>query len=93
MNAVIQLPVKPRDAAAVREATLGETVSHSVRRYLDDLGACEADDLYALFLRELELPLLREVMAWADGNQSRAAQTLGLSRATLRKKLHSHGLL
>lgn len=93
MNAVIQLPVKPRDNTTVREATLAESVGHSVRRYLEDLGACEADDLYALFLREMELPLLREVMAWADGNQSRAAATLGLSRATLRKKLHAHGLL
>lgn len=93
MNAVVHLPLKPRNVDAVRETTLAECMALSVRRYLDDLGTSEANDLYALFLGEMELPLLREVMAWADGNQSRAAQTLGMSRATLRKKLTTHGLL
>ena len=93
MNAVVHLPLKPRDIATTREATLAECVGLSVRRYLDDMGASETHDVYALFLKEIELPMLREVMAWADGNQSRAAQTLGLSRATLRKKLHAHSLL
>ena len=93
MNVVVQLPMKPRNAEVVPEAPLGECVSHSVRRYLSDLGPSEATNLYQLFLSEIELPLLREVMSWADGNQSRAAQSLGLSRATLRKKLQRHGLL
>lgn len=93
MNAVVHLPLKSRESASAREATLGECVGQAVRRYLDDLGPAQADDLYALFLCELEQPLLREVMAWADDNQSRAAQTLGISRATLRKKLQLHGLL
>lgn len=93
MNAVVHLPLKPRDIPNSREATLAECVGQSVKRYLNDLGASGADDLYDLFLREMELPLLREVMAWSDGNQSRAAQTLGMSRATLRKKLNTHGLL
>jgi Fis family transcriptional regulator len=93
VNAVVHLPLKPRDAAGAREATLAECVGQSVKRYLNDLGNSDADDLYNLFLREMELPLLREVMAWSEGNQSRAAQTLGMSRATLRKKLNAHGLL
>ena len=43
-------------------------------------------------LREIEPPLLREVMRHHDGNQSRAAATLGLNRATLRKKLRAYGI-
>ncbi len=93
MSAVVHLPIRPRENSAAREATLSECVGQSVRRYLNDLGSCQANDVYALFLKEMELPLLREIMTWADGNQSRAAQTLGLSRATLRKKLQLHGLL
>lgn len=93
MSAVVHLPVKPRESGVAREATLSECVGHSVRRYLNDLGSCQANDLYDLFLQEMERPLLNEVMAWVDGNQSRAAQMLGLSRATLRKKLQTHGLL
>jgi Fis family transcriptional regulator len=92
LNAVVPLPVPPRDPQATR-VTLAECVEQSVRRYLQDLGNCEVNDLYDLFLHELEAPLLREVMAWTNNNQSRAAQALGLSRATLRKKLQLHGLL
>jgi Fis family transcriptional regulator, factor for inversion stimulation protein len=92
VNAVVHLPLKARDPS-VRDATLADCVGQAVRRYLGDLGRSEADDLYELFLRELEQPLLREVMAWTDHNQSRAAQVLGISRATLRKKLQRHGLL
>ena len=93
MNAVVHLPLASRPSEAVREATLGECVGNAVRRYLDDLGDSQCDDLYALFLGELEMPLLREVMRWSGNNQSRAAQALGLSRATLRKKLQTHGLI
>jgi len=37
--------------------------------------------------------LLDVVMARAEGNQSKAAQWLGLNRNTLRKKLVEHKLL
>jgi len=93
VSAVVHLPLKSRESETGRSAPLGECVGQAVRRYLQDLGSSQADDLYHLFLTEMEQPLLREVMAWADQNQSRAAQTLGISRATLRKKLQLHGLL
>ena len=32
-------------------------------------------------------------MDYTDGNQSRAAQVLGINRATLRKKLKNYSLL
>ncbi len=72
---------------------LREVVAQSVRRYLHDLDDHPADDLYDVVLREVEAPLLREVLRHCEGNQSRAAATLGLNRATLRKKLRDHGLL
>ncbi|MEN3296859.1 MAG: Fis family transcriptional regulator, factor for inversion stimulation protein, partial [Burkholderiales bacterium] len=40
-----------------------------------------------------EKPILEAVMARADGNQSLAAEMLGINRNTLRKKLQQHGLL
>ena len=41
----------------------------------------------------VEKPILEVVMLRADGNQSHAAQMLGINRNTLRKKLQEHGLL
>ncbi len=76
------------------QSALGECVTRTVRRYLADIGDTPcAEGLHALVLREVELPLLREVLAFHDGNQSRAAAALGINRATLRKKLASLGLL
>jgi Factor for inversion stimulation Fis, transcriptional activator len=75
-------------------SALSECVSRTVRRYLADIGDTECTEgLHALVLREVELPMLREVLAFHDGNQSRAASALGINRATLRKKLAAHGLL
>ncbi|MDE2308398.1 MAG: Fis family transcriptional regulator [Xanthomonadaceae bacterium] len=79
---------------AASQSALSECVTHSVRRYLADIGDTECSEgLHALVLREVERPLLREVLAFHDGNQSRAACALGINRATLRKKLAAHGLL
>ena len=41
----------------------------------------------------VEKPLLEFVLGKADGNQSLAAEYLGINRNTLRKKLQQHGLL
>ena len=74
------------------QPALREYVAKAVRRYLHDLGDCEQHELYEVVLREIERPLLVEVMRHYDGNQSRAAATLGINRATLRKKLKQYGL-
>ncbi len=71
---------------------LREHVAQSVRRYLRDLNGCDADDVYEIVLREMEIPLFVEVLNHCEGNQSRAAALLGIHRATLRKKLKDYGL-
>lgn len=64
---------------------------HSVADCLDDyfatLNGHAPKDLYEMILEQVEPPLLRATLRYCDGNQSRAAELLGLNRATLRKKL------
>lgn len=86
-------PCPASEAGVAAPAALHDVVAQSVRRYLVDLRDHPADDLYDVVLREIEAPLFREVLRHYDGNQSRAAATLGLNRATLRKKLRAHGLV
>jgi Fis family transcriptional regulator, factor for inversion stimulation protein len=91
VNAV---PVLQADVAAesVLQPALRECVARAVRRYLTDLDAQMPEGLYDLVLHEVEAPLLREVLTWSGGNQSKAATALGINRATLRKKLAARGL-
>lgn len=93
VNAV-RLPTAEAARPVASQSALGECVSRTVRRYLADLGDADCGEgLHALVIHEVEGPLLREVLAFHDGNQSRAAVALGINRATLRKKLAAHGLL
>ena len=43
-------------------------------------------------MNAVEKPLLEVVMRQADGNQSKAADWLGINRNTLRRKLADHKL-
>ncbi|MFC4726700.1 DNA-binding transcriptional regulator Fis [Coralloluteibacterium thermophilus] len=78
--------------AAAGQSSLRDYVALAVGRYLSDMDDHDIDDLYEIVLREVEAPLFAEVMRHTDGNQSRAAATLGINRATLRKKLRLYGL-
>jgi Fis family transcriptional regulator len=60
--------------------------------YFASLNGHRPARLYELVLREVEEPLFRTVLDYASGNQTRAAMILGITRATLRKKLREFGL-
>ena len=91
MNAAISLRIEAQHEPSLQPA-LRECVARAVRRYLSDVESQPGEGLHALVLQEVEMPLLREVMSWYGGNQSRAAEALGINRATLRKKLQQYGL-
>lgn len=81
---------QPKEAATV--ASMREAVDLFVRRYLDEMEGEMSSDFYDLVLSEVEPPLLQAVMEYTRGNQTRAAQMLGLNRGTLRKKLKQHSI-
>ena len=70
-----------------------ECVRESLESYFKDLRGVEPTAMYEMILRVVEKPLLDVVMAHAEGNQSRAAEWLGINRNTLRRKLVEHKLI
>ncbi|TAK81126.1 MAG: Fis family transcriptional regulator [Aquabacterium sp.] len=67
-----------------------ETIRTSLDAYFRDLRGTEPADIYDMVLKAVEKPLLDVVMQRADGNQSRAADWLGINRNTLHRKLVEH---
>ncbi|MFW5926597.1 MAG: helix-turn-helix domain-containing protein [Wenzhouxiangella sp.] len=71
---------------------LNDFVRCVVQQYLDDMGETEPDNLHRIIMSEVERPLIRTVLDHTDGNQSRAAEILGITRTTLRNRLKRYKL-
>ncbi len=87
---------RAREAASSRvngrELPLRNHAERALSDYFTSLHGHRPSHLYDLVLREVEEPLFRVVLDYAQGNQSRAAGILGINRGTLRKKLKQFGL-
>ena len=68
-------------------------VRDSLEQYFKDLRGAEPHSLHDMIIGTVEKPLLEVVMKHAAGNQSKAAEWLGVNRNTLRRKLVDHKLL
>jgi Fis family transcriptional regulator, factor for inversion stimulation protein len=68
-------------------------IRESLDTYFKDLHGAEPHTVYDMVIRVVEKPLLDVVMQRAEGNQSRAAEWLGINRNTLRRKLIEHKLI
>jgi Fis family transcriptional regulator len=82
-----------RQGADVSKKAIDDCIRASVEQYFKDLRGAEPHALHDLFLGAAEKPLLEVVLQRADGNQSKAADWLGINRNTLRRKLLDHRLL
>lgn len=71
---------------------LSDCVRNALENYFDHLDGHGSQDLYRMVMEEVERPLFTCVMSHLGGNQTRAAELLGISRSTLRKKLALYGI-
>ena len=71
---------------------LEQSVREQLERYFTDLGDSEPRDMLAMVVTFVERPVLQVALEKAHGNQSKAAEMLGITRSTLRKKLAHYGL-
>lgn len=72
---------------------LEECVRASLEQYVDDLGDADPSGMYEMVISCVERATLAFALERADHNQSRAADFLGITRNTLRKKLLAYKLL
>jgi Fis family transcriptional regulator, factor for inversion stimulation protein len=72
---------------------IDDCIRASLEQYFRDLRGAEPHGVHAMILAAVEKPMLDVVMQQADGNQSKAAEWLGINRNTLRRKLLEHRLI
>jgi Fis family transcriptional regulator len=69
---------------------LSDCVRKSLERYFKDLDGEKPRSVYEMVLKNVEKPLLETILNRADGNQTIAAEMLGINRNTLRKKIQQY---
>jgi Fis family transcriptional regulator len=72
---------------------IADCVKRTLNRYFRDLDGEQPHAIYDMVMRCAEKPMLEVVMKQAEGNQSAAAEMLGINRNTLRRKLSDYDLL
>ncbi len=73
-----------------QSSEISECVRKSLERYFRDLDGQKPRAIYDMVLKNIEKPMLETVLFQAEGNQTTAAQMLGINRNTLRKKMAQH---
>jgi Fis family transcriptional regulator len=71
---------------------LGKTVEKSLDEYFRRLDGEPPHGVYDMVITHVERALIVSVMARAEGNQTQAADMLGMNRNTLRAKLTKYGI-
>jgi Fis family transcriptional regulator len=71
---------------------IGRSVEKSLDEYFRRLDGEPARNVYAMVVGHVERALLAAMMERAGGNQTLAADMLGMNRSTLRAKLAKHKL-
>jgi Fis family transcriptional regulator len=74
------------------ENEMARVVRRAIDVYFRDLDGERASGVYDMVINCVEKPLLESVLHKLRGNQSHAAQVLGINRNTLRKKMKAHGI-
>jgi Fis family transcriptional regulator len=74
------------------ENEMARVVRRAIEGYFKDLDGEKASGVYDMVIGCVEKPLLEAVLNRVQGNQTHAAEMLGINRNTLRKKMKAHGI-
>ena len=67
--------------------SIKEFLEEKLKRYLKDMVRLENSNLYETVISEVEKAIIKIVIDETEGNQLKAAKTLGINRNTLRAKI------
>jgi Fis family transcriptional regulator len=70
-----------------RSNELADCVRRSLERYFKDMDGEKPTSIYEMVLKNIEKPMIETVLGHAKGNQTLAAEMLGINRNTLRSKM------
>jgi len=76
----------------IEENEIAACLRRSLNRYFKDLDGEAPSEVFNMVISAVERPLLAYILDRAEGNQTRAAEMLGINRNTLRKKMREYGL-
>lgn len=76
----------------INENEIARCVRRTLDGYFRDLDGEKAAGVYDMVMSCVEKPLIEVVLHRVGGNQTQAAELLGLNRNTLRKKIRIYGI-
>jgi Fis family transcriptional regulator len=76
----------------MNENEIARCVKRAMDAYFRDLDGERPCAIHDMVICSVEKPLIETVLDRVDGNQTQAAQLLGLNRNTLRKKMRTYGI-
>jgi Fis family transcriptional regulator len=76
----------------MNENEMARMVRKAMDGYFRDLDGEKPSSIYDMVINCVEKPLLESVLHRVKGNQTHAAEMLGINRNTLRKKMKVHGI-
>ena len=68
-------------------------IEMEISECLNKVAGLNKENTHEFVMSKIEKPLLKLVLERSEGNQVRAAKTLGINRNTLRKRLKKYGLM
>jgi two-component system nitrogen regulation response regulator GlnG len=83
------IPERIRSPEAHAAGEAGEGAGTDLKHFIDERLASDSTDLYAEALEFMERYVVTRVLRVCDGNQSKAARMLGITRGCLRSKVRA----
>ena len=84
--------MRSKDQNKEDRKSLKYQVGLALRRSFKELDGNKATNVFEMVIKEVEKPMLEEVMKFCNGNKSQASKILGINRVTLRTKLKQYNI-